>query len=809
VAGEDTIEAKPSVHLPRSREGEFPKNWERYTFESFLGEGAMGAVFKARDSKLGRLVALKLVHGTDPTREARLVREASAQARIEHPHVCKVFEVGEVDGRPFIAMQLIEGKTLVGWNDELNLQQKLRVMQQAAEALTAAHALGIVHRDLKPSNIMCEQRDDGSLHPYVMDFGLARDPRDATLTGTNIVIGTPAFMPPEQARGDHNNLDARGDVYALGATLYAMLCGVPPFLSPSVTEVLMRVLHERPLPVRKRVPTVPADVETITMKCLEKDPARRYGSARALAEDLGRYLSGQPIVARPPSRAYRLRLLILRNRAVAAISAAALLMAVALGGWVVKVRLEARRLAALAERFGGEATEIEQRMRLAALLPEHDINVDRRALKTRIDALGDEVKKAGAIAEGPGHHALGRGLLALGEVEAARAELERAWKSGEKRPEVAAALGSAWERRWERDRDEASREGADADDKKSERDTRARTAEWLKLARGAAHLDAELLEAKIDYVEDRMTEARDRAHAAFQRDPLLYEALLLEGRADSKLGHKLAGKGQLAEARRHYDEANRSLTEASRIARSDPDAQYQLCRLYDRMLELAPAESGGLGDDAAIVACRRAALVDPASDAAQGKLAIAINRWAEQPQARDVAALLDESQQAAERACGLAPRFVNHYRVLANTFRLRHHYDAAEATIARGLAADPDAKSAEKLLLTRAQVEIARGRDQLSHHQPAAAAVAAARAAIVEARAHGAGDDYRVLTAEAGVDVLAVAVTAADHAELAPAIAAARAHLARLLAVTHDETPLTRALAAELDGYSSSRESMR
>jgi serine/threonine-protein kinase len=799
---DDTAPASPKAVRPR--EDQFPKNWARYSFEGFLGEGAMGAVFKARDRVLGRLVAVKLVHGhqSDPVGEERFQREASAQARIDHPHVCKVYEVGEIEGRPFIAMQLIEGKTLAGWNEELNLQEKLRVLQQVSEALTAAHAIGIVHRDLKPTNIMCERRSDGSLHPYVMDFGLARDPRDATLTGTDAVIGTPTFMSPEQARGDHGLLDARSDVYALGATLYALLCGQPPFIGESVTLVLMRVFNEPAKPVRQRAPSVPLDVETITMKCLEKSPARRYGSARALAEDLANYLSGRPIVARPPSRGYRLRLLILRNRAVAVVAAAALLSTLALVGWVVKVRLDARRLAALAERFGGVATEIEQHMRLAALLPEHDINIDRRALSKRLTALEEEVARAGPIAEGTGHHAIGRGLLALGELEAARAELERAWAAGDRRPEVAAALGNVWERLWERDRDEASREGADPDDKKSERSARARTAEWLKLARGAPHLDAELLEAKIDYVEERMEAARDRAREVFKRDPLLYEALLLEGRADSKLGHKLAGKGKLAEARRHYADADQALTQASRIARSDPEAQYQLCRLYDRMLELAPAESGWLRDDAAVEACRRAALVDPTSDAAQGKLAIAINRQAEQPGTKNVAALLDESQHAAELAWQLAPRFVNHYRVLANTFRLKRDYDAANAAIDRGLHADPDAKSAEKLLLMRAQVEVARGRDQLAHHQPASGSLAEARTAIDQARAHGGGgDDYRVLQAVARVEVLAVGVAAAENRDTGPPLAAARAALASLLAVTHEETPFSLSLAAELDRY--------
>jgi eukaryotic-like serine/threonine-protein kinase len=792
---DETVPGKPSARP--ARPAEFPEDWDRYLLEGFLGEGAMGAVFKARDRQLGRSVAVKLVRHADTLHRQRFAREASAQARVEHPHMCKVFEVGEVQGRPFIAMQLIDGKTLTALNADLTLQEKLRVIEQVAEALAAAHALGIVHRDIKPSNIMCEQKADGSLHPYVMDFGLARDLRQATLTQADTVVGTPAFMSPEQARGEHAGLDARADVYSLGATLYALVCGHPPFVSDSVTEVLMSVLNQPPPPLGRLVASLPRDVETIVMKCLEKDPARRYGSARALADDLSHFLAGRPIVARPPSRAYRLRLWLRRNRAVTALSAVGALVALGLGGVAVQARLDARRLATLAERFGGAAAEIEQRMRLASLSPEHDLNADREKLRARLTTLSSEVARAGAVAAGPGHYAMGRGLLALGDLAQARGELERAWAAGYRRPEVAGALGGVWERLWEGDRDKASREGANQGDRESEKATRARAAEWLKQARGSTLLDVDLLEAKIDYVEDRLTPARERAHAAYVRDPLLYEALLLEGRVSSKLGHKLAGKGDLAGARERYREAETALGQAARIARSDPEAQYQLCRLYDRVLEIEPDKS----DNLAVEACRRAATVDPESDAAQGKLAIALNRLAERPGAKETAALLDESQKAAERAVATAPRFANHYRVLANTQRLRGEYDAAVATIERGLHADPDAKTAEKLLLTQAQIEIARGRDLLSRHQNADQAVAAALAAVDRARAKTKEGDYRILVASSGVKVLAVAAAAFARRPLAPLIVEARAEIARTRALTREDTPLLTALTTELDHY--------
>jgi tetratricopeptide (TPR) repeat protein len=199
-----------------------------------------------------------------------------------------------------------------------------------------------------------------------------------------------------------------------------------------------------------------------------------------------------------------------------------------------------------------------------------------------------------------------------------------------------------------------------------------------------------------------------------------------------------------------------------------------------------------------VVACRRAALVDPGSDAAQGKLAIALNRVVEHGTASH---LLDESLEAAKQAVALAPRFANHYRVLANTLRLRGDYDGAAAVIERGLRADPDAKSAEKLLLTLAQIEVAKGRDNLSHHETADGAVSAAQAAIDRARGYAGDGDYRVLVAESSVRVLAVAAGAFAHRPLGPLVTAARAEIARTLAITREDTPLLRALSSEMDGY--------
>ncbi len=797
-----TAASPPGRQRVDPRAAQFPADWPRYTFVDLLGEGGMGMVFKARDTQLQRLVAIKFVHGADPGWTRRLEREAMAQARIDHPNVCKVYEVGTVAGRAFVVMQLIDGQTLTQLLTELTLNDKLRVLQKVSEAVAAAHALGIVHRDLKPSNIMCERREDGALLPFVTDFGLARDPRDATLTQSHAVLGTPAFMPPEQARGDLAAIDGRSDVYALGATLYALLAGRPPFEGATTAELIVKTLNEPPPRLCRLVPSLPADVETIVLKCLEKEPDRRYGSARALADDLARVIDGRPILARPPSRIYRAQLFVKRHRSVTAVSLLALGVSVGLLGWQVKTRLDARRLAALTERYARAAAESEQVMRVSALMPEHDITRDRDSVRHKLDALAQEVARAGRLAVGPGDYALARGHFALGELDSARDELERAWAAGQRSPEVAYALGEAWERLWERDRDEASREAADEHDHARERDARALAGQWLARARSASNVDGALLEATIDYVNDRLPQARAEAQQAFAHDPLLFEARRLEGSASSQLGHKLAGKGDLVHARAEYARAETVLLAAAEIARSDFDARFQLCRLYDRILELPPLPGAPRRDDVAIDACRAAVRVDPTSDAALSKLAIALNRRAElaETAGQDARALLAESRPLAERAVALRPRFINHYRLLANTLRLQGDFDGAIAVIQRGLGSNPDAKSALKLEVTAAAIETQRGREQLAHGQPADAAVAAALAAVARARAYG--DGYRAALADAGARTLAAAAAVAAHRDPTRDIAAAQAAVAKTLALTHERTPMLTAYSDELERLS-------
>ncbi|HNN97103.1 MAG TPA: protein kinase, partial [Pseudomonadota bacterium] len=359
----------PYVGIPRSLQ-----KWDRYEVQSVLGAGGMGAVYKARDPRLNRLVALKIIHPmlgqNDDTRGEgvvrRFLREARLQASLEHPHICKVYEIGELptaDGEasyPYICMQLIAGRPLHRAQDDMSLFEKVRVIQQVAEALHSAHKQGLIHRDIKPSNIMVERTPDGKFHPYVMDFGLARE-TSGDQSRTGIIEGTPRYMAPEQARGDTKHLDRRTDVYALGVTLYELLAQKPPYAATGDMDTLLAVIAAEPTPLRKVDAQIPADLEAITLKCLEKEQSARYDSAKALADDLARYLDGEPVKARHIGLGQRLLRRAKKHKPLVALAAALLLSLAGLVGYGIRTRIvaaererAAREQARLAQNLGQE-----------------------------------------------------------------------------------------------------------------------------------------------------------------------------------------------------------------------------------------------------------------------------------------------------------------------------------------------------------------------------------------------------------------------------------------------------------------------
>ncbi len=359
---EPTVKTTPP-RAPRARLPLVPG----YQILSVLGKGGMGVVYKARDVKLDRVVALKMILAGDHAGREALVRfrtEARAVALLRHPNIVQVYETGESDGKPYVALEFLDGGTLQQQLDGVpqKPQQAARLLETLARAMHYAHQRGIIHRDLKPANILLDA--DGT--PKITDFGLAKrlEQEDQGQTGTEAILGTPTYMAPEQAAGKTRDVGPAADIYALGAILYDVLTGRPPLRGTTIHDTLHLVLNNDPVPPRRLQPTVPLDLQTICLKCLLKEPARRYANAEALADDLARFLADQPIEARPTTTLERLVKWARRRPAEALLVLVSALLVIGLVIGLVVFAAQARSQSDKDRQRAEEA--VEEQRRLAA-----------------------------------------------------------------------------------------------------------------------------------------------------------------------------------------------------------------------------------------------------------------------------------------------------------------------------------------------------------------------------------------------------------------------------------------------------------
>lgn len=333
---------RPNPHL-----GDAPRI-PRFEILDRLGEGSAAVVYRAQDRELHRTVALKVQRATmsmsDVARQ-RFRREAQAAAGLSHPNVVQVYDAGEAGGQHYLVMEVVDGRPLADLVTPASRGQKelLQLLEKAARGVAAAHEKGIVHRDLKPSNILVT----ASGEPKVADFGLAHL-LDSTLqlTRTGAALGTPIYMSPEQVEGRVKDITPRTDVYALGAILYEMLVGRPPYTGDTIVELYAKIARDEPVPPHKANPDIATELGAIALKALDKEPARRYATAGLFADDLARYLGGRPVEARATSTVYRIYRHVKRHRAAVAAGAAGLLLVagVALAGQRRARLLEDERL---------------------------------------------------------------------------------------------------------------------------------------------------------------------------------------------------------------------------------------------------------------------------------------------------------------------------------------------------------------------------------------------------------------------------------------------------------------------------------
>ena len=388
-----------------------------------LGRGGMGVVYKARHLKLNRIVALKMIltgghAGSDDVK--RFLSEAEAVAAFQHPNIVQVFDSGQHNNIPYMALEFVEGGSLADKlkNGPLSAGESAQLVERIAHGMNTAHQGGIVHRDLKPDNVLLTK--DGT--PKVTDFGLAKKVEgNSELTRTGAIMGTPSYMAPEQAGGEGKRVGPAADVYALGAVLYCCLAGRPPFQAPSPLDTILQVVSSEPTPLRQLNPKIPRDIETICLKCLEKEPLKRYASAEKLADELQRYLNDEPITARPVSQTERAFKWVKRNTALATALVTVFLVLILGAGISSWQAMEAYHQKQVAETETKRANENEQTaLKQKKMAEQNEGYANRQA---------DRARKAEKRAKEEAERAKNNEQKALLAEKKAREETEKARKN--------------------------------------------------------------------------------------------------------------------------------------------------------------------------------------------------------------------------------------------------------------------------------------------------------------------------------------------------------------------------------------------
>ena len=626
-----------------------------------IAHGGMGTVYLAQrdDEHFQQAVAIKLIRGWAHDELIRRFRvERQILANLDHPHIGRLLDGGATaSGLPYLVMEYVDGRPIGTYCDaeRLPIPDRIRLMGTLCRAVHYAHERGVVHRDLKPSNVLVTS--DGV--PKLLDFGIARlldtsaDGGSAVQTIQGASLMTPEYASPEQALGAP--VTTASDVYVLGLLLYELLTGVRP-QRPRTNrqEEIVRVVAEttppRPSEAVRRARasneaadtgtpgsppesladtcaarkttadrlarTLDGDLDRIVLKAISKEPGRRYSSAASLADDLQRYLDGDPIHARSDSLGYVMRRRLSQRWRLAATVAAVAVLFGAQGTWWLAHRAEARAAAEAAQRFGRQVERLGLDLRIERGLPLHDTRPAKARVRQRIVDIRRQMVEVGQPATGPGHYAIGLGYLALGENESARDELTEAWNADYRLPEVSTNLGLALGRLYREALLEIGSVGNPAlrDRRRTSAQASLRDPAVRFLRMGDADADYAVYAASlIDFFEGRLDEAAVKAGAARAEIGWLHETLLLEG--DVALDRAVAhvGTGKTVEARQMIAQASALYEEAVGMAASDPVPYSRLCALGAIRVGLELDAGGQLAAmvESAAEACRKASVADP------------------------------------------------------------------------------------------------------------------------------------------------------------------------------------------------------
>ena len=666
-----------------------PERLGPYQVVGEIGAGGMSRVYLGErdDGELSLRVAIKVMYTGRARRdeyERRFRAERQILASFDHGNIARVFDGGVMENdRPYLVMEYISGLPLTTYCERhrLGLEQRLELIVQVCSAVQYAHQRLVVHRDLKPSNILV--RGDGRVK--LLDFGIAKlldagapgfEPdAEMPMTRTGFMLLTPEYAAPEQLRGQE--VTTAVDIYALGALLYELLTGRRPTGSttedgsvqaPSSALAEARDQAEALDPAAgpaTRAITWPAeqlqgDLDTVVLKALRGEAHRRYGSARELAEELRRFMAGEPVLARPIGPMEQIRRLARRHRR----AIGALCLLVLMVGIVSYLRAGARSEAQAAQRFGQEVERIEAMLQRAYMAPRHDIRPELDEVRQLMAEIRRQLPSADGASRVSAEYALGRGHLSLGEEELARSHLQRAWDASQEDPRLAYALGLSLSRLYRQSLEELSqirspevREMRRAEIDRQLRDPAVRAME----AAGVGTSHGEYAAASLDFFAGRTERALERLENRSHRESWFYEPDLLAGDIYSELQRTASESGQAQAARQAQEQAAAAYGRVIDVARSDPRGYEGLCNLWSTLLlqryYTSKEDLPELRREA-LSACVQAVEVNPDRVQAHLRLGRTERLWAEHllDQGQDPRALLEIAEQHLQQAIRLAPR---------------------------------------------------------------------------------------------------------------------------------------------------------
>lgn len=579
--GAENSERLQTVKLGEASFGPAAPLGERFQDIRLLGSGGMGKVFAAFDTLLQRPVAIKLLRARGGGL-AGVLAEARAQARVEHEGVCPIYDVVEEGDRGFVVMRLVPGKSLDAFVGKLSPREVAAIGAQVARAIHAAHQHGLVHRDVKPANILIEQTEKG-LRASVVDFGLCSE------ADKEVLGGTPGYIAPEVVASGPK--DGRMDIFGLGATLYHLLAGEPPQPTSSLLELVQSLQEENWSPPPMPNPPFPPDLAWVLRRALAPTPQLRYPTAEAFAEDLERFLRGEPVTAHPRTIPYLLWGAWARHRRRLGLALVGG-MALAVLGVATKVILRQREQAELASRLQVEVLSLEERFRSVLTRPRHDISGERRQLRQELERAGERAAKAG-LAQESLLLLLGRANLALGSPERAVAFLEQAARKSRAPPMANLLLGTGLLYLLQEEQARVAQLPPGEARKAQERALQKRQEQARSLLRGVPEeLTDKLAQARLAYLDRRWQEGVELALASRGETPWVYELELLAGEGLVAWARELFDRGRFEEAEALLKRAQEHFLRASEQAPSHPQALLGLAQAFFEQAN-CKAETGG------------------------------------------------------------------------------------------------------------------------------------------------------------------------------------------------------------------------